>query len=346
MKIAIAGAGIYGCIIAILLSHDFPKIVIHLFEKRHDICGAAATNNQHRVHKGFHYPKSVETVEQILRTYVKFKNKFGQFIKPVRRNYYAVEHNSRVSFREYVETFSRLNLKFKEVPLVEIEDFISTDLLEGCVITDEETFDLLAMADYFRQEISIASKIHLKLDTEFKEEMVDDYDLVINTTYTNPNLGLRSPDKQMDVKYEICLIPVVENIFKDDICFTVMDGDFVSGYQDSRGNLTLSSVKYTPYYKTGNLLEFEERLHRDQLDISRLEFEVGLIIDHCSKYFKFLTKDVIIKNVYFSPKVKIRNDINNCRKALLVEDGKVVSILCAKITAVMEIYDYIKTLVQ
>mgnify|MGYP003347400391 CR=1 FL=1 len=61
-----------------------------------------------------------------------------------------------------------------------------------------------------------------------------------------PELRLNN---KFDLKYELCILPVVENFWNKNLALTIMDGDFISVYPDTLGNLTFSSVKYTPYKK-------------------------------------------------------------------------------------------------
>ena len=55
MKIAIIGAGFYGCYLA---KHLSKKHEIYIFEKNADLISESGNNNQYRLHQGFHYPRS------------------------------------------------------------------------------------------------------------------------------------------------------------------------------------------------------------------------------------------------------------------------------------------------
>ena len=61
-KVAVAGAGIYGATVAIRLAelgHD-----VRLFDPL-GILRAASAINQYRVHAGYHYPRSLETIQEM-----------------------------------------------------------------------------------------------------------------------------------------------------------------------------------------------------------------------------------------------------------------------------------------
>ena len=56
-KIAIIGAGVYGCWIAFTLSKKGYEISI--FEKNNEIISESSKLNQYRIHRGYHYLKSL-----------------------------------------------------------------------------------------------------------------------------------------------------------------------------------------------------------------------------------------------------------------------------------------------
>ena len=56
-KIAIIGAGWFGCHIALEIL-KLNKFKIQIFERNKDIFNGASSNNQNRLHLGFHYPRS------------------------------------------------------------------------------------------------------------------------------------------------------------------------------------------------------------------------------------------------------------------------------------------------
>ena len=66
MKIAIIGAGFYGTYIAYKFSKN-NKHQVDIFEKNKQICSEVVKNNQYRLHTGFHYPRSLETIAQTLK---------------------------------------------------------------------------------------------------------------------------------------------------------------------------------------------------------------------------------------------------------------------------------------
>ena len=59
MKIAVIGAGLFGSTIAIALASE--GYDVELFDLKDDILSSASGINQYRLHRGYHYPRSVST---------------------------------------------------------------------------------------------------------------------------------------------------------------------------------------------------------------------------------------------------------------------------------------------
>ena len=96
MKIAIIGGGFYGCYLAYNLIKDKNKVTI--FEKNKKILSEAAINNQYRLHKGFHYPRSTQTIKQTKQGANLFIKEFKKFVYFPKLNIYAVHKNSNINF--------------------------------------------------------------------------------------------------------------------------------------------------------------------------------------------------------------------------------------------------------
>ena len=86
-KIAIIGAGFYGCTAAITLSKEY---YVEIFEKENDILNSASKINQFRFHRGYHYPRSQKTIDQIKHSYKKFTKFYGKNVLKSTNNYYAI----------------------------------------------------------------------------------------------------------------------------------------------------------------------------------------------------------------------------------------------------------------
>ncbi len=77
VKIAVAGAGIYGATVAIRLAEQGHQV--HLFDPL-GVLRAASPINQYRVHAGYHYPRSSETITEIAEARAEFTQVFASAI--------------------------------------------------------------------------------------------------------------------------------------------------------------------------------------------------------------------------------------------------------------------------
>src|SRR5579875_1603334 len=135
MKIAVAGAGIYGATIAIRLAERGHKV--DLFDPA-GILAAASGINQNRVHSGYHYPRSAETICELLEAREEFLQTFLPAIVSNSLHYYAIpKEGSRVSPQLYERVMGRFGL-----PLTPCRpDWINFDYVDRCYEVDEKVYD-------------------------------------------------------------------------------------------------------------------------------------------------------------------------------------------------------------
>ena len=74
-KIAIIGSGFFGSTCALILSNFFK---VDLFEKKNKILCGASRANQMRFHLGYHYPRSLKTINEVKMAKKSFINFYGK----------------------------------------------------------------------------------------------------------------------------------------------------------------------------------------------------------------------------------------------------------------------------
>jgi L-2-hydroxyglutarate oxidase LhgO len=95
-NVLIIGGGIYGCFVA----EYTVKLGCNttLIEKESDLIQRASHTNQARVHKGYHYPRSIVTAGSSTRNYSYFVDQFNDAINKNDRSYYAIaKSNSKIT---------------------------------------------------------------------------------------------------------------------------------------------------------------------------------------------------------------------------------------------------------
>ena len=125
-RIAVAGAGIYGATAAIRLAeqgHD-----VHLFDPL-GVMRAASAINQYRVHAGYHYPRSPETIKETLEARAEFIEAFEPAIVRNSRHYYAIpKKDSRTPPDLYEKVMQEHGLSLKPCR----PDWMNFDFIDRC----------------------------------------------------------------------------------------------------------------------------------------------------------------------------------------------------------------------
>jgi hypothetical protein len=351
MKIAIIGGGFYGCCIAYKLLYQFPKIQIFLFEKNHKLLAESAINNQYRLHQGFHYPRSFKTIEQTKEGFKKFYKEFKKFVYFPKKNYYLVHKESKISFVNYTAVFKKFNLKFKNLKIKKIPFLKNSNNYLGAIKVLEGVIKLSKLYDYLKKKLFSNNRINFFFNKEifkiekkrgfiFSKKKHGPFDLIINTSYTDLNLGLK---KKFKVKYELASIVQIQNCFGSDFAVTIMDGNFISIYPINKKITTLSSVKYTPVRKFNDITLLKKFLKKKNLK-NILVKNSKKIIEDVKKYMNL--DKITIDKITFAPKVKLFRDNNDEREVLVKKESKIISILCGKIDAIYIAWEKIKKEVE
>lgn len=345
MKIAIIGAGFYGCHLAKKISNF--KCKIDIYEKNNDILSGAIINNQHRLHLGYHYPRSEITIQQAIRSYYKFLNEYGNCCDEISENLYVINKNSHINFDKYKNLYKNYNLTFEEINKNELSNYFSNiSNIDGIIKTQEKKINLTSLTKNIKENLKTKNNIQFFLNSNVASIEKDSsiivngvykkYDFILNCTYSNPSLGLSKSN--ILTKSELCFLLLLKDNFNKftNKAFTFVDGDFVSLYPaDENGTFTLSSVIYTPFFKNNNFLPLEEKnffLSKNELiKIKKSIFE------HAKEFLNISQKDFEFIRLYKSLKTKILNDVNDFRASYYIKENNNISLMCGKISAALDL---------
>mgnify|MGYP001327915075 FL=1 len=347
-SICIIGGGFYGCYIAKKIKQDFKNFDVNIYEKNSDLLTQAGMNNQYRLHLGFHYPRSLETIKQTQEGSKIFITEFKKFISKPNKNIYLVHKKSLIKFSNYKNIFKKLGIYFKEIDLKKIRFLKNNNDYQGAIDTKEQVILLDRLIPILKKNIRKNCKINFKneiinvnsklgeiLD---KKKKIRKFDYIINTTYTNPNLGLK---KKYKIKYEVAAMVKIKNTLKNN-AITIMDGQFVSLYPRNKREASISSVKYTPFKKFRKLSNLNKYLISAKKNKKEIERK---IINHSKKFFNNKIK-IISKGLILAPKVKVLNDKSSERVSLVEKNFKTLSVLCGKLDAAPLAYKKIKSIIK
>lgn len=214
-KCAVVGAGIYGITAAIKLKDA--GYSVDLYEKEDDIMKAASGINQYRLHRGYHYPRSRDTIDSCKIGYNSFISYYGQSVIEGTEHYYSIaSKESLVSPEEYLKVLDESGLEWKiDVPL------------PGCDLTikcNEKLYDPVILKNVCYERLE-GCGIRTNLNTEVKELDSNKYKHIIYATYA----GLNSVTKiNTDYQFELCEKPIFKLPLQyKNKSIVIMDGPFM-----------------------------------------------------------------------------------------------------------------------
>ncbi len=221
-RIAVVGAGIFGLTIALKL--DERGFSVDVFEQYEDILLGASGANQFRSHRGYHYPRSFETIRSCQSSTPRFEEVFEPAIVKDANRYYAIASDgSSVTSEEYLRVLDEHNLPYsvKSLP------WINPSKVSLVIEVTEHTIDIDVLKKILRSRLD-KSRIRLFLNTKVTERDVDEYDWVVVAGYGQLNDFFVVDSKYKETyQYELCEKPLVRlpAMFKG-TSLVVMDGPF------------------------------------------------------------------------------------------------------------------------
>jgi len=241
-KIAVAGAGIYGATVAVRLAEEGHDV--RLFDPL-GIMRAASVINQYRVHSGYHYPRSPETIEETLQARGEFIEEFSAAIVRNSRHYYAIpKAGSRTSPDHYEEVMARHCLPLKPCR----PEWMNFGFIDKCYEVNEQIYDPEILRSLVEERVS---RLSIPFERKaFTPQMREDYDFVVWATY-----GMGPSRNAFKIgKYQVAekmLIELPEAVHH--VALVVVDGPFTAfdPYGSSKYSL-FGSAKNTNHWTTTN----------------------------------------------------------------------------------------------
>lgn len=350
----IIGGGMFGLYAASFLSSKGAKVAI--IEKEKSIFNRASKINQSRIHRGYHYPRSIETARKVSEYYNRFCSDFNfALLKPFKQYYAISKKNSKTSVNDYVRFCHKLNIPIKEVKSLL---FFKKNVVDAIFETEESCFNYLKIKKFYLDEFKKNKNIDIYLKTfpsSFKitgnnyllSSNISSIKLltpaIINTTYSNVNeVNKLFGFSNYQIKYELCellLYSVSKEFARAGL--TVMDGSFFSLIPFANGDtLSLSSVNHTPintnYFKSQN----EELKNYKHLNLTEVEKLV-------KSYLKS-DIDLTYKSSVFEIKpILVSSEEDDSRPTLITVHRKrpyFISVLAGKISTIYDLDESLKNL--
>ena len=222
MRIAVIGGGIFGVTTAFTLAQNNE---VDLFEKNSDLLLAASGSNQYRVHRGYHYPRSEETVAGIIKSENSFRKTFGESVVDSFDHYYCIsKKDSLTSGKQFLDFSDEHGLEYTISDL----PFMNKNSIELCVQVKESVYDPIKLRQACWEKLK-KNNVNVFLNREVTYDIFDNYDMVVIAAYVNINkLVEKFPKLQNEYQFELCEKPVVKlpEQFKNK-SVVIMDGPFM-----------------------------------------------------------------------------------------------------------------------
>lgn len=264
MKIAVIGAGVFGCLVSLELANCGHEVT--LYEKDFTILNGATAKSQNRLHLGLHYPRDLETALQSVSGFTTFKNKFPEAINLEFENFYAISNeNSRVSATEFEEFARSAGIQItRNTEGSHLPNGLKIKNSEKIWKCHEGVIDMTILAETLNRSIA-QSTIDLKLNSEvtrlrkFRKQWVlntqsseEVYEYIIRCTYSSDRIEIDSENYLPKTRiYHKTLIQVIESEVNN-FGVTIVDGDFLTILP--RG-FTPELLAYGPSISTRRALE-------------------------------------------------------------------------------------------
>lgn len=329
MNILIIGAGWYGLHLASVLKDH--NITYKILEINNDIFMGSSSKNQNRLHLGYHYPRSIETINECRIGYEEMLQKYPTIIEDNINNYYFIHTKSVINSLEYEKLF---NLIPSETSL-KMNNVISSYIVEEKIINFNEA---ILYFDEYKKDIDFNYDEN-DIDIENKTYKGIKYDYIIDCSFNMSKICREKLKKKFIT--EICVSLIYEKINNLDIDFsiTVMDGLFYSLYpypnSYNKKYYTLTDVEYTPLYKSHIINDIINYKIVD-IDITKTKMEHKISTDYTdfTNNFKYVDYFISYKNKF--------DYINDDRSLYIQDDDNIIIFIGGKITGIFEMEKYIR----
>lgn len=325
-KIAIVGAGIFGCSIAIELYKKGYQVI--LFEREEDIMLLGTKNNHNRIHYGYHYPRSLETAKQSLDGLASFLSMYSESVSYGFKNYYSIakEHSlsSPSQFKEFCkEAGISYSIEFPD------RTIMNPDLIAESYLVEEPVYDWAKLQSIVKKNLA-NSTIQLRLATDFTKSN-ESFDFVINCAYSNINeICKHMKVNEQTFHMQDVLIPIFEFDMAR-IGLTVMDGPFCSVMPKG-----FETNKFLLYHAKYSILEVA--MSGDLKMNSDLNSNIERIKNDANTYFPFLESANFSGHLRTSRAIPITNNDQRLSEIITYQDNpNLITVFSGKVTTAVKI---------
>lgn len=321
MKILVIGGGWYGChLSSFLIENNFEITIV---DKENELFSGSSLKNQNRLHLGFHYPRSDETIIECKNGYKEFIKKYNHLCVDLQTNLYFIAlEMSKITIDFFINKMKKFGLEFSEykerLP-------IEINKIEKQVIkVNEKYINPFLTSKYFKDLLNPYLKKLKNFDSidDILNQLDDQYNLIINCTFNQLN-----PIDFCHYEFFVTLLYKIdtENIF----AYTIMDGPFFSifPYNLKEKIYTVTSVIHGVAYR-GKIAEYDLNENKLQEIKKNITFQI-------LEFIPFWNEIATYQGYFTSWKTKFYSETDN-RSLQYHFDGKVLNYYGGKITGIFE----------
>jgi len=263
----IIGAGFYGCVLADYLIKRFPKWTVAVVERELGPLERASSNNQARIHAGFHYPRSIKTSMSSHRNYERFQKSWPSSVFSDFRHIYGIPNSgSKISSSQFVSTMKSVGAPLKPLVDPEVVKLFDKGRVASLYEVTENAFNYVELKNWALEVLA-----NPRINCFFGETVsrVEDSkkentrivhlvsganqlksNFVFNVTYgAIESIEGLSKDLSGILKYQVSeMVLIQETSELRGLAITLMDGPFFSimPFPSIPETLSFSHVSYTP----------------------------------------------------------------------------------------------------
>lgn len=233
-NIAVVGGGIFGCTSALILQEHFN---VTLFERHSDILQEASGINQYRLHRGYHYPRSIDTAISSKKGTTSFVNFYNCEVSNPEQYYAVANGASKVTPKQYEAFMDSVELAYTPIEL----ELLNSLEIDSVYKVQESLYNYPKLITNVKQKLN-QSSVQVVLNYQVDQKVLENFDYVVNATYANTNtLAVTKKTYQ----FELCEKPLVKlpKQYKG-IGIVIVDGPFTC----------IDPYGETDYHVVGNVI--------------------------------------------------------------------------------------------
>jgi hypothetical protein len=344
-SVAVVGGGVFGATAAIELANR--GFQVDLFERRNDLLQAASGINQYRLHRGYHYPRSLATAIECRDSEQTFRDAFGKAVVDSEEHYYAISsHDSLTTAEDYARFLEQTGLEHTPTSL----DLIRETSVSTVLRVRESLFDAdVLRAVLWRGLREAGVRVHTGVAAS--GSILDRFDLSVIATYAELNrLTARSPRVY---QFEVCEKPVVKLPREySGRSVVVMDGPF----------MCVDPLPGSPFHVLGNVVhaihhtnigafpevpdELRDHLNRGVVRSPRVT-KIGDFVTSAATFFRNFEQAEHIGSMFTVRAVLPAVEDTDARPTVIQQlDDRTISIFSGKIDTCIRAADEVGTLAE